>query len=106
MFRRIFAKKWGRIQQRYKANVRSMHELTATWLGEITHILLNFTYQMWKARCQYIHLLKDGTSESTYIIKMKKCESIKKDSWKLIKCDRHLLNRDKKYITFSWNEEK
>jgi len=69
-----------------------------TWSGEIAHALLYFTCQMWKARCQYIHLTKDGTSESAYRNKIKKCENMKKDPLKLMKCDRHLLNRNKKFF--------
>jgi len=65
MLRGILSMKWGEIQKKSKDS--NEMNVTDTWSGEIAHIILvSFSCQMWKTRCQYIHLMKNGTSESEY----------------------------------------
>ena len=97
MLRGILSTKWGEIQKKLKDSNEIY--VTDTWSGEIAHTLLSFSCQMWKTRCQYIHLMKNGTSESEYRKEMEKeCEKMKKNSLKLMKCDRHLVNREKSFF--------
>jgi len=70
MLRGILSTKWGEIQK--KSKELNETNVTDTWSGEIAHTLLSFSCQMWKIRCQYIHLMKNGTSESEYRKKMEK----------------------------------
>jgi len=90
MLRGILSTKWGEIQRKSEASDEI--KVTNTWTGEVAHTFLSFSCQMWKIRCQYLHLSKNGTSESEYRRKMEKeCEKMKKNSLTLMKCDRHVL---------------
>jgi len=66
--RGILSMKWGEIQLKYSFRKRNMRRTIGQinrWSEEVIQALLTFSTNMWKTRCELIHLLGKGTEDDT-----------------------------------------
>ena len=113
--RGILSKKWGEIQLKYslrKRNIKRKVGQIDRWSEEITLALLTFSTNMWKTRCELMHLLGKGTEDDTTRTQIQnRWFRLKSEPWMLTPMDRHLLSKNEEFFRSAritnvraWNE--
>ena len=82
------------------------------WSEEVVQALLTFSTNMWKTRCELIHLLGKGTEDDTTRAQIhNRWFRLRKEPWMLTPMDRHLLSKNEEFFRSArivnvraWNE--
>jgi len=113
--RGILSKKWGEIQLKHSLRKRKMKGTIGQvdrWSEEVIQALLTFSTNMWKTRCEIIHLLGKGTEDDTTRTQiLNRWFRLNKEPWMLTPMDRHLLSKNEDFFrraritnVRAWNE--
>jgi len=113
--RGILSKKWGEIQLKHSIRKRKMKGTIGQvdrWSEEVIQALLTFSTNMWKTRCELIHLLGKGTEDDTTRTQIhNRWFRLKKEPWMPTPMDRHLLSKNEEFFrraritnVRAWNE--
>jgi len=112
----ILSKKWGEIQLKHSLQKRKMRRTIGQvdrWPEEVIQALLTFSTNMWKTRCEVIHLvLGKGTEDDKTRTQIhNRWFRLKIEPWMLTPMDRHLLSRNEDFFrraqinnVRAWNE--
>jgi len=99
MFKGILSSKWKRAHERTLKKKYRHFVSGDSWASTISHALLQMSIHMWNTRCQIVHANSKGTAESVLRDELKKyCSKLRKEFWRLLPQDTHLVRRTDKFF--------